>query len=266
MTDLQGFFCHVLFLRDPVVLRILPAALVSKSGGPTSKRHNELPPPGIHRLRQPGSGSELPDLRDYLPGDPPRTIAWKVSARCDRLITKEFESEVPVRCTLFLDSSSSVRVPSPPSEPDSREKLKHRSPAYFKPLDRLIDLSAGVISASSSIRDLIGLCLFDEQSSRCVVPERSTTQRNRLFQLLADAAALAPVADRPDPEELAAVAYSLAQEVYPDLLRSEVNAMPWWLAFFVASPRDTRHHRGLHRFSSSTKRDETFLAVPLFFR
>ena len=40
-----------------------------------------------------------------MPGDPPRTIAWKVSARRDRLITKEFESEVPVRCTLFLDTS-----------------------------------------------------------------------------------------------------------------------------------------------------------------
>ena len=31
---------------------------------------------------------------------PPRMIAWKVSARRDRLITKEFESEVPIRCTL----------------------------------------------------------------------------------------------------------------------------------------------------------------------
>ncbi len=37
-----------------------------------SKRDNQLPPPGIHRLRRPGSASELLDLRDYLPGDPPK--------------------------------------------------------------------------------------------------------------------------------------------------------------------------------------------------
>jgi uncharacterized protein (DUF58 family) len=245
IADLQGFFYHVKFVRDPIVLRIMPSALVYKSGGPTVKRHNELPPPGIHRLHRPGSGGELLDLRDYLPGDPPRTIAWKVSARRDRLITKEFESEVPVRCTLFLDTSSSVRVPSPPYEADRKDRKKRGTPAYFKPLDRLVDLSAGVIRASASIRDMIGLCTFDEQSSRFVRPERTATQRNRLFQLLGDAAALSPVADRADPEELAPIAYSLAQEVYPEMLRSEVNAMPRWLSFFVATPRYTRHHRGM---------------------
>src|SRR6185437_3301016 len=92
---------------------VMPAAVSSRGSGPIVKYHNQLPPPGIHRLHQPGSGSELLDLRDYMPGDPPRTIAWKVSARRDRLVTKEFESEVPVRATLFVDTSSSVRIPSP---------------------------------------------------------------------------------------------------------------------------------------------------------
>src|SRR5205807_3871464 len=108
------------FVRAPLVFRILPGTLVGKVGGATKKRTNELPPPGIHRLRQPGSGSELLDLRDYIPGDPPRTIAWKVSARRDKLITKEFESEVPVRCTLFLDTSNSVRLGPPGKVPLAR--------------------------------------------------------------------------------------------------------------------------------------------------
>ena len=59
----------------------------------TAKRHNLLPPPGVHRHRRPGSGGELLDLRDYLPGDPPKTIAWKVSARRDKLITREYERD-----------------------------------------------------------------------------------------------------------------------------------------------------------------------------
>jgi uncharacterized protein (DUF58 family) len=256
MTDLQGFFAHVTFLRDPVILRILPSSLIYKSGGPIVKYQNMLPPPGIHRLHRPGSGGELLDLRDYLPGDPPKTIAWKVSARRDRLVTKEFESEVPVRCTLFLDTSSSVRVPSPPSEPE-RRRWKRGSPAYFKPLDRLIDLAAGVIRAGVSIRDLTGLCLFDEHSSRFVRPERTAAHPNRLYQLLGDAAALSPVADRADPEELAPVAYAFAQEVYPDLLRTEVNVMPWWLALVAAFPRYTRHRRGM--FDSLYRRKATIL-------
>jgi uncharacterized protein (DUF58 family) len=244
ITDLQGFFCHVTFLRDPVVMRIMPSSLVYKSGGPIVKQQNMLPPPGIHRLHRPGSGGELLDLRDYMPGDPPKTIAWKVSARRDRLVTKEFESEVPVRCTLFLDTSSSVRVPSPPNEADRRSAKKGRTPAYFKPLDRLVDLAAGVIRAGVSIRDLTGLCLFDEHSSRIVRPERTASHPNRLFQLLGEAATLAPVAERADPEELAPIAYAFAQEVYPDLLRREVNHMPWWLALVAAFPRFTRHRRG----------------------
>jgi uncharacterized protein (DUF58 family) len=246
VADLQGFFAHVLFLRDPVVLRILPAVLVRKGSGPTVKRENELPPPGIHRLRKPGSGGELLDLRDYLAGDPPRTIAWKVSARRDRLVTKVFESEVPVRCTLFLDTSSSVRVPSPPAEPDRPRKKKIRSrPGYFKPLDRLVELAAGVIRSGASIRDLTGLCLFDEQECRVVRPERTATHQNRLLALLAEAAALSPIAGRADPETLMPIAYALAQEVYPDQLRSEVNHMPAWLAWLSAFPRYTRHPRGL---------------------
>ena len=101
MSDLQGFFAHVTFLREVVFYPVLPAVVGSRGGGPLLKHHNELPPPGIHRLRQPGSATELLDLRDYIPGDPPRTIAWKVSARRDKLITKVYESEVPVRATIY---------------------------------------------------------------------------------------------------------------------------------------------------------------------
>jgi uncharacterized protein (DUF58 family) len=82
VADLQGFFYHSTFLQAPVSLRILPSIVDYDARSSTKKRHNQLPPPGVHRLYQPGSGSELLDLRDYMPGDPPRTIAWKVSARC----------------------------------------------------------------------------------------------------------------------------------------------------------------------------------------
>src|SRR5438034_8167603 len=153
LADLQGFFHHAAFVRGVVLYRVLPVMASTAGQSASIKRHNLLPPPGIHRLHQAGSGSELLDLRDYLPGDPPKTIAWKVSARRDRLITKEFESEVPLRCTLFLDTSSSVRIPSPVDSRGKRrtqdeERRAPRSANTWKPLDQLVEVAAGVVRSS----------------------------------------------------------------------------------------------------------------------
>ncbi len=247
VADLQCFFYHVHFVRAPVVYRVMPAPRPVSGRHPAGqKQHNQLLPPGAHRLRQPGSSSELLDLRDYQAGDPPRTIAWKVSARRDRLITKEFESEVPVRCTLFLDTSTSVRVPSAHVE-RKKEGRKRRAILDLgaKPLDRLIELAAGIMQANKAMRDLTGLCLFDERSARNWRPGRTGHQQTAMLEALADAGGLAPSVPRADPDLLLPTAYALAEEVYPELLRSDVNAMPWWLTWFVAFPRYRRRWRGL---------------------
>lgn len=213
IVDLQGFFYHTAFVSEPCCYRILPMLVDARGRGPTTKRHNLLPPPGVHRLRRPGSGSELLDLRDYLPGDPPRTIAWKISARRDRLITKEFESEVPVRCTLFLDTSHSVRL-GPPGQ---------------NALARQVEIAAAIAQATVGARDLIGLCRFDEQTSDTIRPARTPQHLARLLNLLADTAGLAPTQGKLRPDKLVPLAYAFAQEVYPPLLRPEVNAFPSWL-------------------------------------
>jgi uncharacterized protein (DUF58 family) len=228
-ADRQGFFYHDYFLRAAVELPVLPV-LTQRPGQPASKkRHNLLMPPGIHRFRRPGSGSELLDLRDYLPGDPPKTIAWKVSARRDRLITKEFESEVPVRCTLFVDASNSVRVPGVCG-------TGPRDVTYGKPLDRLVDLAAGILQASATIRDLTGLCLFDETSVTTVKPHRGGVHLTECLRRLAGAAALTPRLGHSDPEHLLSLAYSFAREVYPEQLRPAVNAVPWRMTWMEGFP------------------------------
>jgi uncharacterized protein (DUF58 family) len=253
IADLQGLFYYHAFLREPVSYRILPGAAAPGRGRvPAIKRLNQLLPPGLHRLRRPGSGSELLDLRDYQEGDPPRTIAWKVSARRDRLITKEFESEVPVRCTLFLDVSNSVRVPGVPADPGRDPAQAGPRARPGKVLDRLAELSAGVIQANTVARDLTGLCLFDERVWQTVRPARGPRHRTELLRRLADAAGLCPTVARADPDPLLPTAYALAQEVYPELLQRAVNAVPAWLTWFVGFPHTRRRWRGplewLHRY------------------
>jgi uncharacterized protein (DUF58 family) len=221
LADLQGFFYHQAFLGQPLVLRVLPVLTEASKPGATAKRHNVLPPPGVHRLRRPGSGSELLDLRDYLPGDPPKTIAWKVSARRDRLITKEFESEVPVRCTLFVDTSNSVRI-GPPGR---------------NALGRLVEIAAVLLQANNDNRDLTGVCLFDERQAREIKPGRTPRHRSEVMNELADAAKLAPAAGSVNPEELIPVAHSFAEEVYPHLLRPEINRVPFWVPWLWNVPK-----------------------------
>jgi uncharacterized protein (DUF58 family) len=220
LADLQGFFYHATFLAEPRVLRVLPPLADARGHVPAVKRHNMLPLLGVHRHRRPGSGSELLDLRDYIPGDPPKTIAWKPSARRDKLMTKEFESEVPVRCTLFVDTSNSVRV-GPPGR---------------NALTRLVEIAAGVAQASAGARDLTGLCLFDEQGAAEVRPARGARHLVQLINRLADAAGKSPSTGEASMRPLLRVAYGLAMEVYPRLMRPDVNRSPWWLPWLWPQP------------------------------
>jgi uncharacterized protein (DUF58 family) len=226
LADLQGFFYHVGFVNDARSYRVMPMLVDAEGRGPSRKRHNLLPPPGVHRLRRPGTGSELLDLRDYLPGDPPKMIAWKVSARRDRLITKEFESEVPVRCTLFVDTSNSVRL-GPPGQ---------------NALSRQVDIAAAVAQATVAARDLVGLCVFDEDDASEVRPARTRQHLSAILNRLADAAGLAPAQGKAPVDDLVPAAYAYAEEVYPRLLRREINAFPFWLAWLKPRASSTIRH------------------------
>lgn len=219
VADLQGFFCHRAFVPAIEVCRVLPVLGDVDATAALTKRYNLLPPPGVHRHRRPGSGSELLDLRDYLPGDPPRTIAWKVSARRDKLITKEFESDVPVRCTLLVDMSNSVRLGG----------------ANQTALSRLVEIAAAVAQASIGNRDPVGLALFDEAGVQFLRPARTRRHLTEVLNLLADAAGQesATGEGEADADTLLQLGHAFAQEVYPQLLRPEVNVFPGWLAWLA---------------------------------
>jgi uncharacterized protein (DUF58 family) len=220
LADPQGFFYFATFIAAPRTYRVLPPLADDRGHSPTLKRFNLLPPPGVHRLRRTGSGSELLDLRDYQPGDPPKTIAWKASARRDRLITKEFESEVPLRCTLFLETSQSVRRGGPGSNA----------------LTRLAEIAACVSQANAAARDLTGLCLFDEHGTSYLRPARGPRHLAVLLNRLTDAASLVPILSGLSIDQMLPTAYAFAERVYPDQMRPEVNDSPAWLTWMFPQP------------------------------
>jgi uncharacterized protein (DUF58 family) len=223
-ADPQGFFFHETFLRHAVEYPVLPPLVDAEDNQRHTKHDNILPPPGIHRLRRAGSGSELLDLRDYQPGDPPRMIAWKASARKDKLITKELESDVPVRCTLLVDASQSVRL-GPPGK---------------NALSRLVEIASGVSQAALGNRDHVGLITFDEENSAYMPPARTKRHLIDLLRRLSEIGRLPVASSRPDVEALIPLAHALAQEVYPDLLDPRLNSWRWWLPILFPRPEYLR--------------------------
>lgn len=210
ISDLAGLFYKRLFIRDAVEFIVMPALRDEEGKHRGEKRINTLPPPGAHRLRRAGGGTELLDLREYQPGDPPKTIAWKVSARRDLLITKEFENDVPVRCVVFLDTSEGMRV----------------GPHWATPLAKLADCAAAIAQAAASNRDLIGLTTFDEDDFKIIAPARTTTHKLRLMRSTAEAAGLMPTLPQLDADRLIKASLAVASDVYPDLLQNDVNSLP----------------------------------------
>lgn len=63
---------------------------------------------GRHRSRQRGSSIEFRDYRQYVPGDDPALVDWRVYARTDRYYLRTYEQETNMDCHVFLDSSASM--------------------------------------------------------------------------------------------------------------------------------------------------------------
>lgn len=64
---------------------------------------------GSHRSPYFGQSVEFVQHRQYVPGDDVRHVDWKVWARQDRLVIKQYEEDTNLRCTLLVDSSASMQ-------------------------------------------------------------------------------------------------------------------------------------------------------------
>ena len=63
---------------------------------------------GLHRSPKKGFSVEFAEHRSYLPGDDLRFMDWKVLARADKWLIKQYEEETNLRATIVLDVSRSM--------------------------------------------------------------------------------------------------------------------------------------------------------------
>jgi uncharacterized protein (DUF58 family) len=97
---------------------------------------------GSHVAAQRGDGIEFADLRPFLPGDRPRSINWRATARRGGLMVNQRHPERATDVVLFLDSFLDVRGPAGGT------------------LDRAVGAAASLAAAYLRQRDRVGLVSF----------------------------------------------------------------------------------------------------------
>ncbi len=79
--------------------------------------HNRLTEVGVKRIRRVGQSMEFEQIRPYVPGDDPRSINWKATARragtgtADELVVNHFQDERAQQVYCLIDKGRVMRMP-----------------------------------------------------------------------------------------------------------------------------------------------------------
>ncbi len=150
---------------------------------------------GAHKSTQSGFAVEFQGHREYVPGDDPRHIDWRVFYRREKYFVKQYELETNFVCHLLLDISASMRYGA-----EARQKLLYAA-------------RAATMLAYCIVRqnDKVSLSLFDRRVRQFLPPSNSLDQIVKITQQL----------DQVDPVEGTDIANCVA-DLEPRMGRREI--------------------------------------------
>jgi uncharacterized protein (DUF58 family) len=125
---------------------------------------------GAHRSPRKGFSVEFAEHRPYQPGDDLRFMDWKVVARAERWLIKQFEEETNLRATVVLDVSRSMAWSSSPLLLTKRVYAEH--------------LVAAISLLLLRQRDAVGLIRFDDEVLSVLKPASRSIQWKRILAAL----------------------------------------------------------------------------------
>jgi uncharacterized protein (DUF58 family) len=131
---------------------------------------------GQHRSARLGSSVEFAQHREYVPGDELKRVDWKVFARSDRLVVKQYVEETNLVCHLLLDAS---------------ESMGYGSLGWTK-LDYARWATAALAHLVIQQRDTAGLVVFDDGFRTKVPPGNGAAQRQSILDTLEKTTAHGP--------------------------------------------------------------------------
>ncbi len=133
---------------------------------------------GLHRSPYLGFSVEFSSHREYVPGDDPRHVNWRVFARQRRLYVKEYSAETNMNVYLMLDISGSMECAN-----TGRSKLHYGAA-----------LAAALAHLALKQRDAVGLTLFADEVISHVAPRARAHQLDDILHAIA-ATKARPISD-----------------------------------------------------------------------
>lgn len=130
---------------------------------------------GLHRSPRKGFSVEFAEFRPYQPGDDLRYIDWKIVARADKWMVKQFEEETNMRAAIVLDVSKSMDWRGAPSR---LTKL-----AYAE------QVVAALALLLIRQKDAVGLIRYDETLRSVIPPRARNVQWRRIVKALEEGGA-----------------------------------------------------------------------------
>jgi uncharacterized protein (DUF58 family) len=145
---------------------------------------------GLHRSPRKGFSVEFAEYRAYQPGDDPRYVDWKIAARSDRWVVRQYEEETNLRSTIVLDVSKSMdwsatqlrgfRAASPAAAAAAADTNRER----LTKLAYAERLTAALALLLLRQRDAVGLVRFDDRVRSAVPPRARSGQWRRVVAAL----------------------------------------------------------------------------------
>lgn len=130
---------------------------------------------GLHRSPRKGFSVEFAEYRPYQAGDDLRYIDWKIVARADKWMVKQFEEETNMRAALVLDVSRSMDWSGAPAR---LTKLRYAE-----------QLVAALALLLIRQKDAVGLIRYDEKLRSVIPPRARSVQWRRIVNALEEAGA-----------------------------------------------------------------------------
>ena len=162
-----GLFTRQATVKAAVPVRVYPN-LIDVRRYDLLLRNNRLQELGLRNTRQYGEGTEYERLREYLPDDDFRRINWKATARRQRPVTVEYQTERSQNIIALVDVGRMMQSPV----------------AHMAKLDYVLNAVLLLGYVATGVGDKVGLLTFADAIQTYLNPRQGRGQFYRMLELL----------------------------------------------------------------------------------
>lgn len=124
---------------------------------------------GLHKSPYHGFSVEFAEHRQYMPGDEPKHIDWKIYGKTDRYYIKQFEEETNLKSYIILDASRS---------------MAYASNGKISKLEYASYIAAALSYLMVQQRDAVGLTVYDEKIRSYMPPHATKSYLKEILRQL----------------------------------------------------------------------------------